>query len=54
MKLKVVFELDTSKRMVLQKVIGKSKGLKPNDYKKALKKLFEDYFKESTSGDLTI
>ncbi len=36
MKINVTFDLDNSKRKVLQKFIGKTKGIRHQDYKEAL------------------
>jgi hypothetical protein len=52
MKLKVVVELDISQRMVLQRVIGKSKGITPTDYKEALVRIISDHILEKGRSEL--
>ena len=46
MKLKVVVDLDLSQRKYLQSVIGKSKGIKPVEYKEALMHLISHHILE--------
>ncbi len=48
MKLKVVLDLDISQRQFLQKVIGKSKGITPGEYKNALKELISDHLQKES------
>ncbi|NJN26839.1 MAG: hypothetical protein HC819_13105 [Cyclobacteriaceae bacterium] len=41
MKLKLVLDLDIRKRKLLQRYIGKEKGLRPEEYKLALSELID-------------
>ena len=43
MKIKVVVDLDISQRRYLQSVIGKTKGIKPVEYKEALVELISHH-----------
>ncbi len=46
MKMKVVVDLDISQRKVLQKYIGKSKGIRPIEYREALVDLICNHINE--------
>jgi hypothetical protein len=52
MKLKVIVELDISQRKVLKRVIGKSKGITPTDYKEALVRIISDHIHEKGRKEL--
>jgi hypothetical protein len=51
MKLKVVVDLDLSQRKYLQSVIGKSKGIKPVEYKEALVELISHHILDERRKD---
>ena len=46
MKLKVVVDLNISQRKVLQSILGKSKGIKPVEYKEVLLELISNQISE--------
>lgn len=46
MKVKVVLDLNISQRKVLQKLIGKSKGITPGEYREALTELISDHLRK--------
>ena len=52
MKLKVVVDLDLTQRRYLQSVIGKTKGIKPAEYKEALMEMISNHLMEESRKEV--